>query len=137
MTHWGDDRNCLFCLHVWEGSKKALKRLPALYTGESLLGAGSALLYCSHYAALVRIITPDEISPQFFFRNPSLWTAFRLKNTIEEHYLHKVSAKARVSSRDARELHTLRFNFFGRIQFFFIQVRIMFHRCMAENCAID
>ena len=98
--------------------KNAQKRLPAFYTGESPLGAGSAVLHCSHCAALVRIITPEEISPQFFFRNPSLWTAFWLEIQLKR--ITYISSKARVSPWDARELHTLRFNFLAEYSFFFL-----------------
>ena len=79
---------------------------------------------------------PEEISLQFFFHNPSLWTAFWLEMQLKR--ITYISSKARVSPHDARELHTLRFNFLAEYRFYFwIQVRIIFHRRMAKNSAID
>ena len=79
---------------------------------------------------------PEEIILQFFFHNPSLWTAFWLEMQLKR--ITYISSKARVSPHDARELHTLRFNFLAEYRFYFwIQVRIIFHRRMAKNSAID
>lgn len=48
MTHWGDDRNCLFCLLVWEGSKNSPETFAnLLYKRLSLGGRFSGIVLLS------------------------------------------------------------------------------------------